>query len=344
MYVQFFFRFSFMPPDDPLGRNGPTLEQFLRKKAKVSTQQPCPYGKKCTYGNKCKYWHPDRANNQKSVIEQLQANSSQRISDWAKNSRDSSPGKISLLYFFMYFGRENSNIVPFSGDPLHRTKSMQPSRMSCNTKQPVMRTKSLVPNWSTCPPPVMTDTSMPPPPPRTPWVDSQVVNSHARLSRQLSVNPTYDPRIHHGLTQQQPKPAPPQDFSRPPPPVPRHMTVSRNASAPVENPNVPLYPSSGPNVYVEQPPVSNSDSQLHKTWSSPPVAPSDVQATANAGPVFQSGIWDSQRSLASGAQDRSKLYFHLANLFPEDKVIRAMNAMPSETNPEVICQFICSEK
>ena len=91
-----------MPPDDPLGRNGPTLEQFLRKKAKVSTQQPCPYGKKCTYGNKCKYWHPDRANNQKSVIEQLQANSSQRISDWAKNSRDSSPGKISFLNFFMY--------------------------------------------------------------------------------------------------------------------------------------------------------------------------------------------------------------------------------------------------
>ena len=88
-----------MPPDDPLGRNGPTLEQFLRKKAsKVSTQQPCPYDKKCTYGNKCKYWHPDRANNQKSVIEQLQANSSQRISDWAKHSRDSSPGKISKFH------------------------------------------------------------------------------------------------------------------------------------------------------------------------------------------------------------------------------------------------------
>ena len=60
-----------MPPDDPLGRNGPSLEQFLKKKASSAhasssspsssggpamfgpgavalDQQPCPYGKKCT--------------------------------------------------------------------------------------------------------------------------------------------------------------------------------------------------------------------------------------------------------------------------------------------------------
>ena len=51
-----------MPPDDPLGRNGPSLEQFLKKKEKTAPsspamfgpgavaldQQPCPYGKKCT--------------------------------------------------------------------------------------------------------------------------------------------------------------------------------------------------------------------------------------------------------------------------------------------------------
>ena len=186
-----------------------------------------------------------------------------------------------------------------------------------------MRTKSLAPTWSHCSPPI--DTSMPPPPPRTPWVDPSQVNSHTRLSRQLSVNPTYDPRIH------QPKPH--QDFSRPPPPVPRHMTVSRNASAPGQ----PAKPTKVYTVEPTQTQVSNSDSQLHKTWSSPVGENTPFQA---------SGIWDSHGMPRSGlpTQDRSKLYFHLANVFPEDKVMRAMNAMPNETDPEVICRLICSEK
>lgn len=55
---------KFMPPDDPLGRHGPTLDNFLRKKPLPTEQkkQLCPYNKKCTYGIKCKYYHPERAN------------------------------------------------------------------------------------------------------------------------------------------------------------------------------------------------------------------------------------------------------------------------------------------
>lgn len=36
-----------MPPDDPLGRHGPSLDNFLRKKPLVQEQkrQHCPYGK-----------------------------------------------------------------------------------------------------------------------------------------------------------------------------------------------------------------------------------------------------------------------------------------------------------
>lgn len=68
---------KFMPPDDPLGRSGPTIDSFLRNAPcweQEVKQQHCPYGKKCTYGAKCKFYHPERANqSQLSVADELRA-------------------------------------------------------------------------------------------------------------------------------------------------------------------------------------------------------------------------------------------------------------------------------
>uniref|UniRef100_H3BB43 Zinc finger CCCH-type containing 12D n=1 Tax=Latimeria chalumnae TaxID=7897 RepID=H3BB43_LATCH len=66
----------FMPPDDPLGRRGPILDNFLRKKPNIPEHKRhiCPYGKKCTYGSKCKFYHPERSNHsQLSVADELRA-------------------------------------------------------------------------------------------------------------------------------------------------------------------------------------------------------------------------------------------------------------------------------
>ena len=74
-----------MPPDDPLGRHGPSLDNFLCCQPWSQEHLPplCPYGsKKCTYGNKCKYYHPERGNiPQKSVTDKLAEQSKQKIQE-----------------------------------------------------------------------------------------------------------------------------------------------------------------------------------------------------------------------------------------------------------------------
>ena len=66
----------FMIPQDPMGKDGPTLDQLLTKihprdfpgrppkptstLHSQSNKQICPYLEKCTFGRKCKFYHPER--------------------------------------------------------------------------------------------------------------------------------------------------------------------------------------------------------------------------------------------------------------------------------------------
>ena len=100
-----------MPPDDPLGRHGPSLDNFLRRKPTLPERLPaiCPYGRKCTYGNKCKYYHPERGSQpQKSVTEQLAEQAKIKIKDFKERgtlAHTQSVGKSQPLYVYILEGR-----------------------------------------------------------------------------------------------------------------------------------------------------------------------------------------------------------------------------------------------
>lgn len=123
----------FMPPDDPMGRKGPNLDDFLRKRpiGQENKKVQCPYGKKCTYGMKCKFYHPERINQtQRSVADELRENA--RLSPTKGNSylEDKKTRKVSV-----------AEMSPVDPDPtsmqklsLERTGSSQNARTSDKSK------------------------------------------------------------------------------------------------------------------------------------------------------------------------------------------------------------------
>ncbi|CAB1347227.1 unnamed protein product [Coregonus sp. 'balchen'] len=104
---------KFMPPDDPLGRHGPSLENFLRKRPVIPEhrKQPCPYGKKCTYGHKCKFYHPERGSQpQRSVADELRA--SAKNSSSSSTSSSKSLGKALLVKSHSMSSRSSADGLP----------------------------------------------------------------------------------------------------------------------------------------------------------------------------------------------------------------------------------------
>lgn len=151
----------FMPPDDPLGRSGPTLDAFLRASPTRADPPPaCPYGRKCTYGNKCKFHHPERAGRpHKSVAEKLSERAARTL-----RARD-----------------------------LH-TVSLPPGGRPADVKKPLARAQSAAPRLADAALATHFDRAqLQVAGPSQPQVE---VNPHRKLARQLTLNPACDPRLH----------------------------------------------------------------------------------------------------------------------------------------------------
>lgn len=278
-----------MPPDDPLGRSGPTLDNFLRiQPKKTDPMPPCPYGKKCTYGNKCKYHHPERGPlPHKSVTERLVEHAQKH---WqARGSRDSSPGGGQL--------KGKSLSVPLSSDDqsrqhgvlrkaaLSRTKSGAagcPITTSTSENDKVSKSKSVEnilgesrtcrsqnqnqpqnPYWRQMNPQDWQYSQMATHHPQHNVVSQRLSdpesgqgdmsrNLHKKLERQLTLNP-YDPRLYEmgrGYIGQVPV-----DRS-----YWEHQNVTRIASAPDSYRPVPPQPSSSRHMHRLS---STSDPQIN---------------------------------------------------------------------------------
>ncbi|XP_027742510.1 endoribonuclease ZC3H12A [Empidonax traillii] len=130
---------KFMPPDDPLGRHGPSLDNFLRKKPVVPEhkKQQCPYGKKCTYGIKCKFYHPERINQpQRSLADELRANArlSPTRSTSAKEEKKGKRGSQAELLCSVPTESDKSSLQKVSAERKSLAHKAKPSDVPLQAK------------------------------------------------------------------------------------------------------------------------------------------------------------------------------------------------------------------
>ncbi|UYV71373.1 ZC3H12C [Cordylochernes scorpioides] len=340
----------------------------------------CPYGKKCTYGNKCKYHHPERGNQpQKTITERLAEHAKQQMQEvksrglvtaaaGLQDGDKTKDGKLkktplsrtkSLVpqpTVTKEFVTEKASLP--EGILFYQSQAPWGASLVGDSGSHLTVAKRLSdPDQATAPAP-------------------PEENLHRKLQRQLTLNPGYDPRLvqdYAGGPQRLLSPF--QDASilrassqenlkmylgpsagavRKPSGLAPHRPVARlgsdgrlSASAVPphlwgDHPNVTRI-ASAPDSYRQWPPAarmqrlnSTSDTRLNHFSDMPP-------------PNFHRGQLPSHFSLRSPSpmwppptteDPRSKLYYHLSSIFPEEQVRTAMDLYPEETNPQKICAAI----
>ncbi|XP_014468002.1 PREDICTED: probable ribonuclease ZC3H12D isoform X3 [Dinoponera quadriceps] len=324
----------FMPPDDPLGRSGPTLENFLRiAPRKVDPAPPCPYAKKCTYGNKCKFRHPERGPHpHKSVTE--------RLVEHAQRHLQARGPSLSLPL-------PSTTSVSPQHPPLCKTRSsVPPSVVQTLSSVPKSRSVENVTSDLSATSPAMYSQQMPSTPSPQSWAASRVsnpepepANMHRKLQRQLTLNPACDPRLYQlRRYHQQQASQPPQQQQQQQPVInsPRssmqHRPLTRHASNESSYPVTAMSWDHTERLQHHHQHVTRiaSAPDSYRAW--PPcgaalVPPSRVQRLGTSDPQLNLLPSPPSASLhvpwGTQAQDaRRRLHYHLANIFPEEQSFR----------------------
>ncbi|KAL3068521.1 hypothetical protein niasHT_030812 [Heterodera trifolii] len=331
---------KFMPPDDPLGRRGPKLDQFLTFAHTPLNAQLCPYAKKCTYGNKCKYFHPERVNGVWiSATERLASRIANGIG--IENSKQLLAARPSMIA--EHSQRQNAS---------SSSSSLLPTTARHNN---VGRTRSLnCGGGATVAPPLLGGLASP----TTAQMEDEQRSKQREENQQTSI--THDQQ---------------QLLLSPPFPCHGHLPLFRFESSPAGAVAVPPNFTSTAAVALSipattQPPQQqqhNSSSSSHSPLSRILSAPAQQQQKPKQYMYSpSSAVWGNCEFSLSGAavaqsfcppatgtsanaefspgdaaeQQRQRLQYHLCQLFPEATVLAVMGAHPKETDAQRLCQRI----
>ncbi|XP_043278382.1 endoribonuclease rege-1-like isoform X2 [Venturia canescens] len=355
----------FMPPDDPLGRSGPTLDNFLRiGPRRTDPAPPCPYAKKCTYGNKCKFRHPERGPHpHKSVTERLVEHAQRHLQARGPSLSLPLPSATSATNVHSQHQPLCKARSALPGNIVKSSSSVPKSRSVENVTADVtivsnnivygqqMTTSQNVQGYPS---------AVGWPAPRANNPDPEPANMHRKLQRQLTLNPACDPRLYQlRRYHQQPQQPPQLATSQQQQVLPQqsiinsslsniqHRPLARHASNETpysigmkwERPDHPNHQhvtriASAPDSYRGWPPRGTNvtvPTRGHRLGTSDPqlnLLPSPPGASIHA-------AWGAQALDA-----RRRLHYHLANIFPEEQVQAAMALNPHETDPQQICAAI----
>ncbi|XP_397264.2 probable ribonuclease ZC3H12C isoform X2 [Apis mellifera] len=317
----------FMPPDDPLGRSGPTLDNFLRIFPKKSDPAPpCPYAKKCTYGNKCKFRHPERGPHpQKSVTEKLVEHVQKQLQHQplCKTKSTVTASTQSLSPVIKSKSAENVTL----DQPIN--SSMQGLQVSSTMSSQAYHSSG----WSVG---------------RLNKLEGESQNKHKKLQRQLTLNPVFDPRLHQLRQYQQASQTNSLSQQTKITSTVQHRALTRHSS------NESAYRvglnwehsegqchqhvtriASAPDSYQAW--LSNNSNMSLPSGSNQRLGASDPQLNVVTSPLYSAMPSDVLREFLD---TRTKIHYHLANIFPEEHVRTAMLIHPFETDPIEICVAI----